>query len=82
MRRFVLATAVAFLGVIGFTGCGGHDGGVIDVPLEENPYQITEAEQAAMNAGLKGTADIAETQAGPEAAEEARKAAKRDKRKK
>ena len=68
MRRFVLVSLVAFLGAVGLSGCGGHEGGVIDVPLEENPYQITDSEQEAMNTGLlKETEDLAEARTGVEA---------------
>lgn len=67
MRRFVLGSLFAFLGAVGMSGCGSHGGGVIDLPLEENPYQITEAEQATMNSALKETEDLAEARTGSEA---------------
>ncbi|WP_182866817.1 hypothetical protein [Stieleria mannarensis] len=41
-------------------GCGGHEGGVVDVPLNENPYQISEQEQRAMNAKIDETSGLTE----------------------
>ena len=50
MKRVLFAASVALLSVTGFVGCGGHDGGVVVEPGEENPFQITPEEQAAMDA--------------------------------
>ncbi|MEO1529194.1 MAG: hypothetical protein AAFX06_27555 [Planctomycetota bacterium] len=30
-------------------GCGGHSGGTLDIPLDQNPYQVSDSEQAAMD---------------------------------
>ncbi|MEL6104491.1 MAG: hypothetical protein AAFU85_00580 [Planctomycetota bacterium] len=39
---FVLTAVLA-------VGCGGHSGGTLDVPLDQNPFQVSDAEQAAMD---------------------------------
>lgn len=61
-----LAFLVALIGLIGagVTGCGGHKGGAIDIP-EDNPYQISPEEQAAMNNAInKNTEALAEETTG------------------
>ena len=58
MRRFLLPCGCALLTLAGLVGCGGHEGGVVDVPLSENPYQISEQQQQAMNAGIVETAAL------------------------
>ncbi|MCO8122395.1 hypothetical protein NHH03_11665 [Stieleria sp. TO1_6] len=49
--------AMALLCIAGFnlTGCGGNQGGVIDMPPpSENPYQITPEQQQALDDSLSG----------------------------
>ncbi|WP_372898154.1 hypothetical protein [Stieleria sp.] len=60
MKSFLLATGLVCLSMVVMTGCGGHEGGVIDVPLNENPYQISEQEQRAMNAKIDETSGLSE----------------------
>ena len=55
-------------------GCGGHEGGVVDVPLNENPYQISDQEQQAMNSGIVETAALTDEEIA--AIEEEKKKAK------
>ena len=49
---FALLWSVLLVSVM---GCGGHEGGVIEIPPGENPYQLTEQEQQAMNASVDET---------------------------
>ena len=60
MRRVLLVASFAFLCVAVLSGCGGHEGGVIDVPLEENPYQVSEQEQRAINSKIDEYAGLSE----------------------
>ncbi|PAY15355.1 hypothetical protein CKO51_32260 [Rhodopirellula sp. SM50] len=60
MRSFLLAAGLVCLSMVVLTGCGGHEGGVVDVPLNENPYQISEQEQRAMNAKIDETSGLSE----------------------
>ncbi|MCO8125066.1 hypothetical protein NHH03_25240 [Stieleria sp. TO1_6] len=47
MKQLLWTHCVVGIVVMGLAGCGGHEGGMID--LSENPYQVTESEQQAMN---------------------------------
>ncbi|QDV83962.1 hypothetical protein [Planctomycetes bacterium TBK1r] len=60
MRSLLLAAGLVCLSMVVMTGCGGHEGGVVDVPLNENPYQISEQEQRAMNAKIDETSGLSE----------------------
>ena len=48
----VLTICLVFCCIV---GCGGHEGGVIDLPPDQNPYQLTDQEQRAMNASIDET---------------------------
>ncbi len=56
----LLAAGLVCLSMVVMTGCGGHEGGVVDIPLNENPYQISEQEQRAMNAKIDETSGLSE----------------------
>lgn len=58
MKRFLFPACCIAGSLVTLAGCGGHEGGVIDVPLNENPYQISEQEQRAMNAAVVDTAAL------------------------
>ena len=60
MKRLVLACTIACSSMFVLSGCGGHEGGVVDVPLSENPYQISEREQQAINATIDEKKDLTE----------------------
>ena len=70
MRRILMSCSLACLCAAGFVGCGGHEGGVVDVPLSENPYQLSDQEQRAMNAAIDETSGLTEEEI--EAFEEAK----------
>lgn len=60
MKRLLLACSFACSTMFALVGCGGHEGGVVDIPLSENPYQISEREQQAINATVDETKDLTE----------------------
>ena len=68
MKLTVFSTSVLVVVLIAAIGCGGHEGGVIDIPPGENPYQLTEQEQQAMNAAVDETEGLEQEM---QAAEEA-----------
>ncbi|MCA9139057.1 MAG: hypothetical protein KDB00_19930 [Planctomycetales bacterium] len=71
MRRFLTTCTFACLSGVAFVGCGGHEGGVIDIPLDQNPYQVSDQEQRAMDAAIDETSGLTEEEI--EAFEEAKK---------
>ena len=73
MKRLCGGTWIC-LTLAGMIGCGGHEGGVVDVPLNENPYQISDQEQQAMNSGIVETAALTDEEIA--AIEEEKKKAK------
>ena len=56
----LVALSLAALLLAALPGCGGHEGGVVDIPLNENPYQISELEQRQINASIDETKDLTE----------------------
>ncbi|WP_147870373.1 hypothetical protein [Stieleria maiorica] len=60
MKTLILSGGMACGFLVLLAGCGGHEGGVVDVPLNENPYQISEQEQRAMNAKIDETSGLTE----------------------
>ena len=44
-----LPSLLLFATVALLVGCGGHSGGTLDVPIDQNPYQVSDAEQAAID---------------------------------
>ncbi len=71
MKRSIAILGIAFLALLGIPGCGGHEGGVVDIPLSENPYQVSEQEQRSMNSGIVDTAALTDEEVA--ALEEAKK---------
>ena len=59
MKGLVGIALVAML--VASVGCGGHEGGAIDI--SENPYQVTEAEQAQMNRANQAPEELLEADA-------------------
>lgn len=70
MRRFLVTCCMACLTATAIAGCGGHEGGVVDIPLSENPYQVSDQEQRAMNAAIDEMSGLTEEEI--EAFEEAK----------
>ncbi len=61
MKRSIALFSIVAGSLLFLSGCGGHEGGVIDT--SENPYQVTESEQNRMNAANQAPEELVQADA-------------------